>query len=248
MRLSNALYTDLSHYYDLMCADIDYQTQSLCISRLDALFGNGGKRHLDLACGTAPHIFYLLQYGYQCSGLDLHRPMLEQAAVRCPEAVFIEQDLCSFQLSSQVDLITCLLYSLHYSATLHGLKSCLAAVYQALTPGGIFCFNAVDKDQINNQLSIRHQSTQHNSVFTFESGWHYSGQGEQQHLQLNIAKNSNGITEYWHDSHTMVAINFAELSALLNPYFEVHILEHDYHKIQPWDKQSGNALFVCIKR
>ncbi len=41
----NALYTDLSGYYDLMCADIDYQAQSHCIQRLQQLFGNGGVRH-----------------------------------------------------------------------------------------------------------------------------------------------------------------------------------------------------------
>ena len=33
----NALYTDLSDYYDLMCADIDYQAQSHCIHRLQQL-------------------------------------------------------------------------------------------------------------------------------------------------------------------------------------------------------------------
>ncbi len=31
---ANALYTDLSSYYDLMCADIDYQAQSSSIRRL----------------------------------------------------------------------------------------------------------------------------------------------------------------------------------------------------------------------
>ncbi|BBI62566.1 hypothetical protein HSBAA_38720 [Vreelandella sulfidaeris] len=30
----NALYTDLSGYYDLMCLDIDYQAQSNAIRRL----------------------------------------------------------------------------------------------------------------------------------------------------------------------------------------------------------------------
>ena len=50
----NALYTDPSDYYDLMCADIDYQAQSHCIHRLQQLFGNGGTRHLNLACGTGP--------------------------------------------------------------------------------------------------------------------------------------------------------------------------------------------------
>ncbi len=46
----------------------------------------------------------------------------------------------------------------------------------------------------------------------------------------------------------MVAVSFAELIALLEPYFEVHVLEHDYQKIAPWDTASGNAIFACVKR
>ena len=45
----------------------------------------------------------------------------------------------------------------------------------------------------------------------------------------------------------MVALGFEDLAQLLEPYFEVHIFEHDYGKIEPWDGQSGNALFVCVK-
>lgn len=80
----NALYTDLSDYYDLMCADIDYQAQSHCIHRLQQLFGNAGSRHLDLACGTGPHVRHLIDAGYISSGLDINQPMLDKAAVRCP--------------------------------------------------------------------------------------------------------------------------------------------------------------------
>ena len=43
---ANALYTDLSGYYDLMCAGIDYHAQSHCVHRLQQIFGNGGKAHL----------------------------------------------------------------------------------------------------------------------------------------------------------------------------------------------------------
>lgn len=31
---SNAIYTDLSAYYDVMCADIDYRAQNQCACRL----------------------------------------------------------------------------------------------------------------------------------------------------------------------------------------------------------------------
>jgi hypothetical protein len=46
----------------------------------------------------------------------------------------------------------------------------------------------------------------------------------------------------------MVAVSFAELQALLQPYFEVHVLEHDYEKLIAWDGASGNALFACVKK
>lgn len=269
---SNALYTDLSGYYDLMCCDINYQQQSASIHRLQQLLGNQGKRHLDLACGTGPHVQHFLDFGYQCSGLDIHQPMLDLAMRRCPQAQFSLQDMTAFYLDERVDLITCFLYSIHYSAGIERLKSCIASVHRALNDGGIFCFNSVDKHSIDNALSIKHFTEFEGHHFTFESGWHYNGQGEQQALHLCIEKRPQPLVqqaglvahcgmltgcgaehdphqaERWQDQHAMVATSFAELEALLSPYFDVHIFEHDYEKIVPWDLASGNALFVCVKR
>lgn len=248
MLSSNALYTDLSGYYDLMCCDINYLAQSRSVIRLHQLFGNGGNNHLDLACGTGPHIRHFLDYGYQSCGLDLNQPMLDLAYARCPQASFMLQDMCHFTLDKPVDLVSCFLYSIHYSASINKLKQCIASVYAALTNGGVFCFNAVDKDKICNDSAVRHSTTYDNSHFVFESLWHYSGNGEQQALKLRIAKTRDNHTQQWQDEHPMVAINFAQLQALLSPYFDVHILAHDYTIISPWDNTSGNALFICVKR
>ncbi len=248
MHSSNALYTDLSGYYDLMCADIDYQTQSQSAYRLHQFFGGDGRTHLDLACGTGPHIRHFLDAGYQSSGLDLNQPMLDKAQQRCPEARFMLQNMCNFTLTEPVDLITCFLYSIHYSASIQNLKNCIQSVYSALKPAGVFCFNAVDKDKIDNNSYVRHKAVFENSHFVFESGWNYSGAGEKQSLHLSIEKTTAQHTQRWQDQHPMVAVSFTELEQLLCPYFEVHILEHDYEKIAAWDKESGNALFVCIKR
>lgn len=243
-----ALYTDLSHYYDLMCQDIDYKTQTLGVSRLQQMFGNGGQRHLDLACGTGPHISHFIAEGFHCQGLDLNQPMLDQAKLRCPTAEFSKQNICDFTLEQPVDLITCFLYSLHYCGNLANLTSCIRHVHQALAVGGVFCFNSVDKNFIDNSLLVRHQTTYEDCLFTFESGWFYQGDGEQQKLRLHIEKTSRDSTQTWHDEHPMVAVSFAKLEELLAPYFEVHLLEHDYEKISPLVANSGNALVVCIKR
>ncbi|MCL1091569.1 class I SAM-dependent methyltransferase [Shewanella profunda] len=264
---SNALYTDLSGYYDLMCSDINYQQQSASIHRLHQFLGNNGKQHLDLACGTGPHVRHFIDFGYQCSGLDINQPMLDMAMRRCPEAQFNLQDMTAFYLDQRVDLITCFLYSIHYSACIERLKSCIASVHSALNDGGLFCFNSVDKHCIDNASSIRHFAEFEGDHFAFESGWHYSGEGEKQSLNLSIEKSHQPFsllsdialnaselpdvtmhkTELWQDQHAMVATSFAELQELLAPYFEVHIFEHDYEKIVPWNLASGNALFVCVK-
>jgi predicted TPR repeat methyltransferase len=243
----NALYSDLSDYYDLMCADIDYQAQSHCIHRLQQLFGNAGSRHLDVACGTGPHVRHFLDAGYSSSGLDINQPMLDKAAIRCPQAHFSLQDMCSFSVTEPQDLITCFLYSIHYSGTLERLQTCIASVHGALATNGLFCFNAVDKDKIDSRLFTAHNAQYDDSQFTFSSGWSYAGEGERQALRLRIEKSTAGQTEVWHDEHPMVAVSFVQLQALLQPYFEVHVLEHDYQKLIPWDGESGNALFACVK-
>ena len=244
----NALYTDLSGYYDLMCADIDYQAQSHCIQRLQQLFGNAGKRHLDLACGSGPHVRHFLDAGYASSGLDINQPMLDRAALRCPEARFSCQDMCGFVVDQPLDLITCFLYSIHYSASIERLAACLASVHDALAVGGVFCFNAVDKQHIDNASFVSHHAEHADGRFRFSSGWHYCGEGERQSLRLHIERSHAGQTEVWRDEHPMVAVSFAELQGLLAPYFEVQVLEHDYQRLTQWEARSGNALFACTKR
>jgi len=244
----NALYKDLSGYYDLMCADINYQAQSNSAHRLQQIFGNGGQRHLDLACGTGPHIHHLIQDGYQCSGLDINQPMLDLAKQRCPDATFELGNMCAFEVDAPYDLITCFLYSIHYSGNTQNLKSCIQSVHKALSRGGVFCFNSVDKNHIDNSLFAKHSVSHGNSKFSFGSSWYYRGEGESQTLKLSIERTTAEKTQHWTDEHSMVALSFGELNTLLAPYFDVHIFEHEHDKIITWDKQSGNAIFLCVKR
>jgi ubiquinone/menaquinone biosynthesis C-methylase UbiE len=245
--MTTSLYTDLSGYYDLMCSDIDYREQSLHVHRLHQLFGNNGKHYLDMACGTGPHIRYFIDFGYSASGVDINQPMLDIARQRCPEASFFQQDMSMLKLEKSVDLISCFLYSIHYNQTITQLQECIASVHAALKPGGMFCFNSVDKNLIDNRPGIKRNLRQDCSDFCFQSNWYYPGQGEQQELQLCIEKTTDDHTEIWRDQHPMVALSFEHMQTLLEPYFDVHIFEHVYHSILPWNTRSGNAIFVAIK-
>ncbi len=254
---STALYTDLSRYYDLMCADIPYPEQSAYVHRLNRLLGNHGNDYLDLACGTGLHIQHFLDLGYSATGIDIHQPMLDRAAARCPGAHFLRQDMADLAMEAEMDLISCFLYSIHYNPTLAALERCIQGAQRALRPGGLLCFNAVDKCTIDNRAGIKHRLVQDGSAFCFESSWYYAGAGDQQELRLHIEKiekieetekTTGGITQVWHERHAMVAATFVQIKALLEPYFEVHLFAHDYSKITAWVPGMGNAFFVGVKR
>ncbi len=245
---SVALYTDLSRYYDLMCAGIDYREQSEHVHRLQRLFGNGGRRYLDIGCGTGPHVRHFVDMGYQCCGLDIHQPMLDIAQQRCPQANFVQGDMRSFAVAEPFDLIACYLYSIHYSQNLAGLQGCIEAVHAALNSGGLFCFNAVDKRLIDNRDGVREEVIHADGHFQFLSGWRYNGDGDEQELLVRIERRVGDQLEVWQDRHPMVAVSFPQLQQLLAPRFDVHIFEHQYDRIEPWAGSSGNALFVCEKR
>lgn len=244
----NALYTDLSQYYDLMCSDIDYHEQSAYVLRLHELLGNGGRDCVDLACGTGPHLRHFIDWGYQATGVDINQPMLDLAQLRCSEATFLQQDMSELSIPSQVDLITCFLYSMHYNQSIEKLRACFSKVHGNLRTDGMFCFNAVDKSRIDNRAGIKRRLHHEGSDFSFQSNWFYSGKGDQQQLQLSIEKSKNGEVKLWRDHHSMVAVDFKQLQKLLLPYFDLHIFNLDYQAISPWDGTSGNAIFVGIKR
>jgi hypothetical protein len=156
--------------------------------------------------------------------------------------------MCDYTTAEPYDLITCFLYSIHYSGDLKSLKNCIESTHKALKTGGVFCFNSVDKNHIDNNLSTKHSVDYENSVFSFGSSWFYRGEGEKQTLKLSIDKTTLDQTQQWTDEHPMVALSFTELQNILAPYFDVHVFEHEHDKIAAWDQLSGNAIFVCIKK
>jgi ubiquinone/menaquinone biosynthesis C-methylase UbiE len=149
------LYTNLSAYYDLFCADVEYAGQCAFTNRVFECFAQtDGRQYLDLACGTGAHIPIMQSLGFIATGLDNSAEMLAQAAQRCPDAAFILSDMSAFETADRYDLITCFLYSIHYSHPVCALKQTLKRVYDALQPGGVFIFNAVDIKGITNPATI----------------------------------------------------------------------------------------------
>lgn len=243
------IYTDLSAYYDLFCAEVDYAEQCAFAQRAFTAFTQtDGRDFLDLACGSGQHLLTMQDYGFVPHGLDNSSEMLALAAARCPAAQLQLCDLAAFEQQAAFDLITCFLYSIHYSHPLAALRETLARSFAALKPGGVLLFNAVDARGIKNDGGIATQLSRGDEQLRFSSAWYYRGEGEVLDLKLDISRRHPQGVERWQDQHQMTALTFPELAATLHALgFELHILEHDYSTLRSWDGESSNAVFVACK-
>lgn len=244
------LYADLSCYYDQFCAEVDYAEQCAFAERAFECFAvSGGREYLDLACGTGQHLLHMLKRGFVGTGLDNSAAMLKLAQARCPAAQFLLCDLATFDHVTKFDLITCFLYSIHYSHPTSALRQTLQRAWRALKPGGLLLFNTVDAGGISNQRSTINSVLDGDVRLSFESGWRYRGEGETLDLLLGITRESaaDGLKR-WTDHHTMTAIALPQLLELLEGIgFEVTLLEHDYQRLLPWNGKSFNVLVAACR-
>tara|TARA_R110001592_G_scaffold75526_1_gene228666 strand:+ start:7264 stop:8016 length:753 start_codon:yes stop_codon:yes gene_type:complete len=245
----NQLYVDLSTYYDHFCRHIDYVDQCAFANRVYDLFNESNlHKYFDLACGTGQHLKFMHDYGFEVSGLDNSQAMLDQALIRCPSATLLHCDLAGFENRAEFDLITCFLYSMHYSHPISSFTETLKRTYEALVPGGLFVFDMVDKFGIRNISDLIDKVENEDEALSFNSRWYYRGEGEVLDLFLDIQRKTENGVQDWNDHHTMTAVEIPQVKNWMNDIgFQVTLLERDFQKIKEWNGESANVLVIGLK-
>lgn len=243
------LYADLAGYYDGFCHEVDYAAQAGFAARTFDCFGaSDGRACMDLACGTGQLLAQLGARGFFLSGLDNSAEMLAATARRCPAAELVLSDLAGFELESRFDLMTCFLYSMHYSHPVAAMADTLQRAFRALKPGGVIVFDLVDRRGITNRHDITTRLHQDGADFTFQSGWRYAGTGEDLELRVTITRQDAASRQCWTDRHTMTATTIAAVQDVMVACgFAVTVLERDFNTLREWDGQSFNVVMVGCK-
>lgn len=114
----------------------NYRAESLALHALiGANCASGGKRLLDVACGTGLHDQYLVGH-YDVEGLDLSEAQIAIARARLPKMTFYLDDMVNFSLGTRYDVITCLFSAIGYIRPTE-LDATIATFEQHLLPGGV---------------------------------------------------------------------------------------------------------------
>ncbi|MGT2950358.1 SAM-dependent methyltransferase [Streptococcus cuniculi] len=108
-------------------------------------FPKGKKKLLELACGTGIQSIRFKEAGFDVTGLDLSRDMLDLAAKRTQEAgltiPFLEGNMLDLSSLERFDMVTCYSDSICYMEDEVEVGQVFQEVYQHLNEGGVFLFD-----------------------------------------------------------------------------------------------------------
>jgi len=131
------MYRELASYYDRIYSERDYRGETARIIALARRFGrSGGRRWLDVACGTGRHLEFL-QRRYDVTGVDLSRPMLRAARRRLPGVRLLPRDMRNLDLGERFDVVSCLFSAIGYLRTEGDLSRAFRSFARHLVPRGV---------------------------------------------------------------------------------------------------------------
>jgi SAM-dependent methyltransferase len=130
-------YDALAAAYDTLTADYDYERWLRAIDELSARHGSGGRRVLDVACGTGKSFLPLIGRGYSVTGVDVSPRMLREAARKTPDVPLHLLDMRELPELGRFDLVTCLDDALNNLVTEEALVAALRGFRRNLAEGGV---------------------------------------------------------------------------------------------------------------
>jgi SAM-dependent methyltransferase len=100
-------YASYGWAYDLLITDPVQPWTDMVSATLDAAGITAPARVLDAGCGTGRHAAGLARRGYRTELLDASASLLAVARARLPQAPAHHADLCTLDLGTRYDAITC---------------------------------------------------------------------------------------------------------------------------------------------
>lgn len=230
------MYESFAYLYDRLTDDIDY---NLFLKLIEEQFNKHNLKAelvLELACGTGSLTKLLYQKGYDVIGLDTSSDMLEVAREKCPDTLFINQDMTEFELYGTVDAIICCLDSINYITDKRKLLKMFKLVNNYLNHGGLFIFD------INSEYKLK-KIIGNNCFVRNEEDIFYSWENELEKDRVNFyltffTENENGSFDRFDEMHTERIYKEREIIGLLK---KANLI----HKDTVYDFNSGKKSKKC---
>lgn len=151
------IYNNFAYVYDKLTLDIDYKRWADYVEKIFKRNNLSASMVLELGCGTGSFGVEMARRGYDMICLDLSSDMLDCAAEKAKkedlDILFLNQNMCSFELYGTVDAIVCLLDSFNYLTNPSQINKMFKLVKNYLNPGGLFIFDVNTHYKFENTIA-----------------------------------------------------------------------------------------------
>jgi ubiquinone/menaquinone biosynthesis C-methylase UbiE len=134
-------YESFAPFYDEFTSGSDYELWTAHVLELARGYGLGGRRLLDVACGTGKSFVPFVERGFDVTATDVSPAMLAEAGRKAPGVALVEADARELPALGRFDLVTCFDDSLNHLLEEDELEAALASMAANLRPDGLLLFD-----------------------------------------------------------------------------------------------------------
>ena len=161
------MYNEFAYLYDKLINDVDYKKWVDYYFKIFKRYGLSPKLGLDLGCGTGNLTVEFANRGIEMTGVDISEDMLMVAREKSEgmDILYLNQDMCDFELYGTVDFIVSSLDCMNYITDKRDLLRVMKLVNNYLEPGGLFIFDINTRHKLENIIGNNTFILENDDVF-----------------------------------------------------------------------------------
>lgn len=245
-------YTALAYVYDTLMWDIDYPTWVSYIKEIWGKFDFEPETILDLGCGTGNISSLLYKDGYDVIGVDISEDMLTVAKNKAVEGnediLYLNQDMCEFELYGTVDCILCLFDSINYVEDIEKINNVFKLAHNYLNPGGLFIFDVNTIYKYENILADNTFSGSFEYAYYIWDNFYDQASFINEYFLTIFTETESGLYLKNEEVHYQKAYSENEILSLIRSSGLKLLAKYDAYTFDDVSENSERIFFVCQKQ
>lgn len=244
------MYNNFAYVYDKLTHDIDYTKWADYVESLFRKYKINPKMILELGCGTGSFGVEMARRGYEMICLDLSSEMLDCASEKAKkenlDILFLNQDMCNFELYGTVDVIVCLLDSFNYLVNPLQVKKLFKLAQNYLNPEGLFIFDINTQFKFENTIADNlFYEIDDDITYIWENN--YNPRTKKARFDLTFFVRKDSLYERFDETHFEKAYSNEEIINFISQSDLQFVDVFDELKLKKPSVKSQRNFYVCKK-